>query len=362
MLKINSFEIENVKRVRAVALEPTANGLTVIGGRNGQGKTSVLDALAFALGGAKHAPSQVQNSEGMAPARIDVTLSNGLHVVREGKNCSLKVTDPSGAKAGQKLLDGLIGELALDMPAFMAMDTAKKAKLLLHCLGVEDELEALDKEERALYDERTLANRDADRKAKYASELPEYPDAPDEPVDAAGIVSALSDVARKCAQLDQASETEARLGRELLGLEREIDVLEANIRAKRERVEAIHGEIHAVQRLMSEPRPDGSELQAQLEGIEETNRRVQANNDKANALDVAREAREISDALTGQIEAVRARRMACGAAHYQRQQPCGDEEPARGRCCCHDVCRPPLRQPLHPELRADNDSRGLDGT
>ena len=47
-VKINKLELENVKRVRAVTLEPTANGLTVIGGRNGQGKTSVLDAIAWA--------------------------------------------------------------------------------------------------------------------------------------------------------------------------------------------------------------------------------------------------------------------------------------------------------------------------
>ena len=50
-VKISSFEIENVKRVKAVAYEPTQNGLTVIGGRNGQGKTSVLDAIAWALCG-----------------------------------------------------------------------------------------------------------------------------------------------------------------------------------------------------------------------------------------------------------------------------------------------------------------------
>ena len=50
-VKINRLALENVKRVRAVQLEPTANGLTVIGGRNGQGKTSVLDAIAWALGG-----------------------------------------------------------------------------------------------------------------------------------------------------------------------------------------------------------------------------------------------------------------------------------------------------------------------
>ena len=44
-IKINALQVENVKRVKAVALEPSANGLTVIGGKNGQGKTSVLDAV-----------------------------------------------------------------------------------------------------------------------------------------------------------------------------------------------------------------------------------------------------------------------------------------------------------------------------
>ena len=37
-VKINSLELENVKRVKAVKLEPTASGLTVVGGKNNQGK------------------------------------------------------------------------------------------------------------------------------------------------------------------------------------------------------------------------------------------------------------------------------------------------------------------------------------
>ena len=45
-VKINSLEIENVKRVRAVKIVPTLNGLTVLGGRNNQGKTSILDSIA----------------------------------------------------------------------------------------------------------------------------------------------------------------------------------------------------------------------------------------------------------------------------------------------------------------------------
>ena len=57
-MKINKLEIENVKRIKAVRLEPAQNGLTVIGGNNNQGKTSVLDSIAWALGGEKYRPSE----------------------------------------------------------------------------------------------------------------------------------------------------------------------------------------------------------------------------------------------------------------------------------------------------------------
>lgn len=50
-VKINSLELENIKRIKAVKLVPSANGLTILGGKNGQGKTSVLDAIAWRLVG-----------------------------------------------------------------------------------------------------------------------------------------------------------------------------------------------------------------------------------------------------------------------------------------------------------------------
>ena len=66
MVTINKLEIENVKRVKAVKLEPSSTGLTIVGGNNNQGKTSVLDAIAWALGGnninlAKHNAKAAQS-------------------------------------------------------------------------------------------------------------------------------------------------------------------------------------------------------------------------------------------------------------------------------------------------------------
>lgn len=39
-IKINKLEIENVKRIKAVKIEPTKNGLTIVGGNNNQGNVS----------------------------------------------------------------------------------------------------------------------------------------------------------------------------------------------------------------------------------------------------------------------------------------------------------------------------------
>lgn len=84
-MKINKLEIENVKRVKAVKVEPSADGLTIIGGRNNNGKTSVLDAIAWALGGNRFRPSQPQREGSVIPPSIHIVMSNGLIVERKGK-------------------------------------------------------------------------------------------------------------------------------------------------------------------------------------------------------------------------------------------------------------------------------------
>ena len=90
-VKIDSFEIENTKRIKTVSLEPSPQGLTVIGGRNGQGKTSVLDAITWALAGERYRPSNPQREGSVLPPNIRIVLDNGLVVERKGKNSALKV-------------------------------------------------------------------------------------------------------------------------------------------------------------------------------------------------------------------------------------------------------------------------------
>ena len=148
-VKINKLEIENVKRIKAVKLEPTANGLTVIGGRNNQGKTSVLDSIAWALGGENFRPSDATRDGSIIPPNLKIVLNNGLIVERKGKNSALKVTDPSGQKAGQSLLNTFVESLALNLPKFMESSGKEKAQTLLQIIGVGNQLAELEKEEKS---------------------------------------------------------------------------------------------------------------------------------------------------------------------------------------------------------------------
>lgn len=315
-VRITSLELENVKKVRMVRLAPSEKGLTVIGGGNRAGKTSVLDGICYALGGEKFRPSDLQNSEGLNPARMEVRLSNGLVVVREGRNASLKVTDPSGRKGGQKLLDSFVSVFALNLPAFMNAKTADKAKALLDTLGIGETLEALDREEKKWYDERTLAGREADRKKKYAEGLPEFPDAPDEPMEAsemsARLTAALQRNAERAARRrqvdllkDKAAQAAGRLNdieRRIMDLKEEADRARA---AKKEADEAVKdAETHPV-----EADEDTTVLNAELKRIDEINGRVRVNMEKHNAMDEAKHASEEYDALTAKVEDVRKRRL-----------------------------------------------------
>ena len=95
-VKINSLEIENVKRIKAVKLEPTANGLTVIGGRNNQGKTSVLDSIAWALGGENFRPSDATREGSIIDSDRVVVDKNWL----EGK----EIQEPANWNPAEQLI------------------------------------------------------------------------------------------------------------------------------------------------------------------------------------------------------------------------------------------------------------------
>lgn len=303
-MKINQLEIENVKRIKAVKLEPAKDGLTIIGGNNNQGKTSVLDAIAWALGGDKYRPSQAVREGSLIPPNLKVVMDNGLVVERKGKNSDLKVTDPSGKKGGQQLLNEFVNQLALDLPKFMEASGKEKANTLLKIIGVGDQLAALEQQETDQYNRRRAIGQIADQKRKFAAEQPYYPDAPKDIVSATELIKRQQDILaqngenqRKREQLHQLEQESQRINEELAALLQRQERVLADLETARKSAEDLQDESTA-------------ELEASIAGIEEINRKVRANLDKDKAEDDAREYQRQYDELTKDLEDTREQKAA----------------------------------------------------
>lgn len=310
-VKISSLELENVKRVRAVALEPTEKGLTVIGGRNGQGKTSVLDAIAWTLGGEKYRPSQPGREGSVLPPSIKVTLNNGIVVERKGKNSALKVTDPSGSKRGQKLLDDFVEQLALNLPKFMEASNKEKAETLLNIIGVGPELARLDQEARQIYQERLALGRIEDQKKKYAAELPEYDGVPEEMVNASDLIRAMQEMMARNNQRQQWAREYDAIMAERLRVEQEVEQAGGRLRELQKQASELEKKSIAAQKSPREMEmEDTSALEAQIGEVDEINAKVRANLERQKAAEEARELTKQYNVMSVKLDEVRGRRRA----------------------------------------------------
>lgn len=318
MVKIDSLELENVKRVKAVSLRPSPDGLTVIGGRNGQGKTSVLDAIAWALGGNRYRPSSPKREGAATDPHLRIVLDNGIVVERKGKSGALRVTDPEGKKAGQQLLDGFLSQFALDLPRFMAMSEADKARALLDVIGVGDELQTLEQTEKSLYGQRTGIGQARDRKRGAAAEMPYYPEAPAEPVSAADLIREQQDILarngenqRKRMEADRIDADLKKALDEKASIENEMERMKGRLKEASERCSML-AESRRVARMTADQLRDEStaEIEAALADIDATNQKVRTNAAKraaeAEAEDLDAQYRE----MTERIDDVRRRKMA----------------------------------------------------
>lgn len=298
-MKINKLEIENVKRVKAVKLEPTSDGLTIIGGNNNQGKTSVLDAIAWALGGERYRPAAAVREGSVIPPNLKIVMNNGLVVERKGKNSSLKVTDPSGQKAGQQLLDSFVEQLALDLPKFMEASDKEKANILLKIIGVGQQLTEMEQKEKELYNERLYIGRTADQKEKYAKEQPYYPDAPQELISPSELIRKQQEILVQNGENQRKRENLHQLEQEY---QRVTEQIQALLKEQTRLTESLK-----IARTSAADLVDQSteELEQNISNVEEINRKVRANLDKDKAEEDAKAYKEQYSKLTTKIEEVR---------------------------------------------------------
>lgn len=187
-MRVIQLAAKNFKRLVAVDLriDTEGGGLVVISGRNGAGKSSVLDAMWAALGGGTAVPGKPIR-EGEVRAQVEVTLAgdeleHGPYVVTRSFTHSNRTGTLTVRAAGgkafsspQKLLDSFLGDLTFDPLAFARMRPQDQTDTLLSVVDVGIDLAENARAYEAEYAARRDANRELKRMQTIVAEIPPVP-------------------------------------------------------------------------------------------------------------------------------------------------------------------------------------------
>src|SRR3990167_552684 len=202
-LKVVSLIAENVKKLRAVEIRPTGE-LVEITGRNGAGKSSVLDSLWWALAGAKHIQA-VPIRKGATKARIRLDLGE-LIVERRftEKASTLTVEKADGARfpSPQTMLDALLGALTFDPLAFVTQEPDERYKALRGIVPLDVDIDQLDGLNRRDFDRRTEISRDARARRAQADGIAVPAGLPEAPIDTATLMDRMAEAAKVNAEIE----------------------------------------------------------------------------------------------------------------------------------------------------------------
>lgn len=306
-MKVVRLTVSHFKRLVAVEINPDPDGnLVIVSGANAQGKSSVLDALMAALGGARTIATQtLPIHEGEDRAAVEVLLEapdgQQLKVTRTwatGKPSQLTVEDPEGRiRSPQALLDKLVGALSFDPVAFAQKSPRDQLSDLLQVVDLPFEPEDLERQRQRLFDRRTDENRSLKAlRARLEAAPPPVPNLPEEEISSSAVLAELDALVAEKAANDhqreqlQAAETDVSVASEraraadqvVAELERRLEEARVAATQAREDVEAAAERRGILRdRVLELEDPDQGPLREQLTTLEETNRQIRQNQERA---------------------------------------------------------------------------------
>lgn len=270
-MQIVQLTTKNFKALKALTIDSDGNVVT-LSGDNGSGKSSVLQAIAAALGGKSYQPERPVH-DGADRGDVALTLSDGTKIalaIRPDGARTLQVIDSTGSRVSepQKWLDRKIGALSFDPLAFVGKKAKEQAEELRRVIGLD--LTKIDAEIGRLEVERLSLGRDKDKSAGAAATLPRHPDAPAELTDLVKLHMQIQEAASaKSKKADLADRATAADGEASIC---DADVAELDRRlarrpeAEADRVTKAHAEID---REVAEWETQATELRRQLTVLQE---------------------------------------------------------------------------------------------
>lgn len=309
-MRILQLTAENVKKLSVVNIKPNG-GLVQITGKNGQGKTSVLDSIYWALGGAKDVQAKpIRNGE--TTARIELQLGDGKSVTmiverrftEKSSYLSVRTADGAEYRSPQKLLDDILGSLTFDPLGFLRQDQRKQFETLRQMVTLDVDLDALDAERAVLFELRTTTNKNAKDAEARASAIAVPHDIPDREIDTAPILDRMTrasdhneNARRIVAERESALAAVTSARDNVLSLEEKLEAARAALEtAEAAYVTADKAEVPAL--------IDASEARANLDEANRINGEVRKRKERDGHRARAAQALAESAMLTAQIDAI----------------------------------------------------------
>lgn len=325
MAKVIHLRVENILGLAKAEASP--NGRSVaIGGENGQGKSSLQQALKMILGGKDFVPAEpVKRGAEKGTGHLD--LDNGYSIdfaVTPDRKTKLKIRhrdNPGFASDSVTLLKSLFGELSFDPGEWMAKDLQGKLETLRKLTGL-DFAELNQKRDEA-YRERTDAGKEAKKLEGQLSGLPFHVGVPEAEESMADLVRAIDAARSEIAQHDQIKTTlDARIAK-VRQLKADIEDIDADIKRLQESIKRLEEKREKLDAQKTTEVAEARALKAQMEaftppdyegllvkqaGIEGTNRKVRENEKHLAVKAAVVEAKTQVERLTSEIEAIDAQK------------------------------------------------------
>lgn len=276
MSKIISLTTTNYKRAKFAEIKPDPSGnLVIVAGRNGQGKSSILDSITAALGGvnAKTTPRPIRDGEDKAEIVLE---TEDLVVTRtftpSGSRLTVKSTDGATFSKGQAKLDDLIGKLSLDPLAFTQLSDRAQLEALLELVELPFSPDALEAERKDVFDRRSDVNRRVKELTGQMAGLPTFPaDLPQDEVSVSELLAQYRAGSDLISEHQAATVEVSRLSQQVAGLREQEARIQAQIAGALDDSVVASDRVEALQ---AQPKPDLEGIQERIDNAEETNRQV----------------------------------------------------------------------------------------
>ena len=315
---ILSLTIENIKKIKAISIHPTG-GFVEITGRNGQGKSTVLDAIWWALKGKDNiqaAPIRNGQDKGRIELETeDYRIERTFKRNEIGQDYTTKITvtakDKARMSSPQAVLDGFTGMLGFDPLAFMRQTPRQQYDTLRGLCKLSVDVEELDRRYKYLFDQRTDINRDIKVCEARLSNMQIPANAPTERVDISALVDKVEEINSENSSIQQKQRIRQTLLADNVRRSDETAKLKARLAEIERETEEANSQIKGItEYLQNHKLQDASYFSDKIKQAEQINSVMDLRDNRAQEEKVLRTAQKEADALTNKMQNLKEQKRA----------------------------------------------------